>query len=305
MRIEVPAFERHDRPAEEQRLERRELTRPVHQRGRRKVDRDQAGLVHLQGTRTGAGRAVGHVDAEEGVRQRRERGEEILVAPNHGLRHSGGAAGVQEDEIVTRALDPLHRLVCRDEVLVAERAVDERRAVVDLHGGPHLQLGVPHSVHPFPERTVKHDHLGVGVLEEVRELVRGVAVVHVGGDGPQLEGGEQRLEVLVRVIEIERDLRVGPQAERTEGPRQPRRPLVELPPGAPPLALDERRVVRDRVGHGLEHRPEVPVHGPSLTSSGAAYAATMAALPTAVAGAGACDRDPKGQSRSLRRRTIK
>src|SRR5947208_1548436 len=83
----------------------------------------------------------------------------------------------------------------------------------------------------------------------------------------------------IPVVGLDPDVRAGPQAGATAGKPQPRRPLVELPPGAPPLALDERRVVRDRVGHGLEHRPEVPVHGPSLTSSGAAYAATMAALP--------------------------
>ena len=268
MRVEVPSFERHDRPAQREHLEGGELTRPVHERGRGQVDGDRTGGVDLVDQPAGLGRPVGHLQPEERVRGRSEHGEEVLVPPHDRLGHTGRATRVEKEEIVTRAFDPLHRLVLLDEVLVAERAVEVGRPVVDLHHGAQLRRPVAHGADPLGELAVVHDRLGVRVVEEVGELVGGVAVVHVGRDGPQLEAGEQRLEVLVRVVEVERDLRAGAEAGVAEGRREPRRPLVELLPRATPVALHEGRVVRDRIGHGLEHRPEVPVHGPSFGVAG-------------------------------------
>jgi hypothetical protein len=68
---------------------------------------------------------------------------------------------------------------------------------------------------------VEQEDLGVGVVEQVGELVVELAVVDVDVDGPRLEGGELRLEVLVGVEEVERD-RPPPRRLRCSSPsREP------------------------------------------------------------------------------------
>ena len=109
VRVEVPAFHRDDRAAEQEHLKRRELTRAVHERRRRQVDRDQSRLAYLAGELTHRLRIVGELEAEERVGGGRERTEEVFVAPHHGLGHAGGATGIEKEDVVARALDPFHR----------------------------------------------------------------------------------------------------------------------------------------------------------------------------------------------------
>ncbi|GIU90204.1 MAG: hypothetical protein KatS3mg010_1303 [Acidimicrobiia bacterium] len=74
----------------------------------------------------------------------------------------------------------------------------------------------------------------------------------------------QPFEVLVPVVEVRRHLRVGPEAGVDEDLRQPRGPVVELPPRVPPLALHERDALGQRVAHRLPHGRQVPVQHDSL-----------------------------------------
>ena len=62
------------------------------------------------------------------------------------------------------------------------------------------------------ELLVKHDRAGVAVGEQVPQLVLDVAVVDVDRDRAQLERGQHRLEVLDRVVEVDRDVVARPDA---------------------------------------------------------------------------------------------
>jgi hypothetical protein len=56
---------------------------------------------------------------------------------------------------------------------------------------------------------VVHQRLAVGVVEQVLEFVAEVTEVHVHRDAALLERAVMRLEVLVRVVEVEAHLVVG------------------------------------------------------------------------------------------------
>ena len=110
---------------------------------------------------------------------------------------------------------------------------------------------------------MEHDRDGVGVVPEVDELGVGVAVVRVDGDEAGLEGGEDGLEVLGAVVDVERDLvlllrggGVGPRVEDRAG--EAVGPPVHLAPRDDPVALALGGRVRDGVGDGLPDVREVP-----------------------------------------------
>ena len=83
-----------------------------------------------------------------------------------------------------------------------------------------------HRVELRRELAVEHDRLGVGVVEEVAQLVLDVAVVHVDRHRAELERGEHALEVLDAVVEVERDVVAGADAEPGEVVREPVGALV-------------------------------------------------------------------------------
>ena len=112
--------------------------------------------------------------------------------------------------------------------------------------------------------AVVHEHLGVGVVDELHELVAEVAEVDVGGHRPQLRQREQQLHVLGAVVQEQRDLGVVAHAVRRQRARQPRGAVLDLAVGDPPLALHDRRRVGDGVGHPLPHRREALVHAATL-----------------------------------------
>ena len=80
------------------------------------------------------------------------------------------------------------------------------RAVVDPE--PALDAGhtVEDALDAIGERAVEDDGDGVGVLPQVAQLVVAVAVVGVDGHQADLHGGEGGLEVLGRVVEVDRHL---------------------------------------------------------------------------------------------------
>ena len=150
-------------------------------------------------------------------------------------------------------------LVGADQVLVPQRPVEERGAVVDLDDRAQGRDSRRHLGHLLAERAVEEQDLGVGVREEVGELVFEVAVVHVDGRAAALPRGEDALHVLDRVVEVARDLPVLAQPELAERRRQPRGAVVPLGPAADAVTLDERGPVRLRVGDRLPHAREVPL----------------------------------------------
>ena len=74
-----------------------------------------------------------------------------------------------------------------EELLVRDREVLARRAVVDLDPELHVRRLVADLGDLVAELAVEQQRLGVGVVEQVDELVLEVAVVHVDGDAAHLE----------------------------------------------------------------------------------------------------------------------
>ena len=88
-------------------------------------------------------------------------------------------------------------------ILVRRRPVGTRPgSVVDPQPRLHLREAADDRLDRRGERSVEHDRTGVGVVPQVEQLVRGVAVVRVHRSEGALEGGEGRLHVLRAVVEI-------------------------------------------------------------------------------------------------------
>ena len=105
-----------------------------------------------------------------------------------------------------------------------------------------------------------HDRLHVGVVEQVAQLVLHVAVVHVHRDGADLERREHALEVLDRVVEVERDVVARPDALVREVVGETVHPLVDGRIGETAFTADQRLGVGDGVGHPLPQVREVEFH---------------------------------------------
>ena len=99
--------------------------------------------------------------------------------------------------------------------------------------------------------------LRVGVIEQVEEFFRPVAVVGVDRRKPALEGGVVGLEILWPVVEEGRHLRLAVQAGRDQVCGQGIGTGVEIAPGHHPLALDKGRAIwlggGDRLPYVGEH----------------------------------------------------
>jgi hypothetical protein len=105
---------------------------------------------------------------------------------------------------------------------------------------------------------VSHEREQVGIGEEVLELARDIAVVHVHRHGAQLEGGEHPLEVLGAVHEQEPHVIARPDTGSGEVVREAVRALVELGVGEfAPRPDDHRRALADRVRDLFEQHREV------------------------------------------------
>jgi hypothetical protein len=114
---------------------------------------------------------------------------------------------------------------------------------------------------------VEHHGLGVGVVEQIDQLVGDVAIVGVDRDEARLERREIGLEVFGGVVEIGRDLGLPAESDLQKPRRQGVGPAVEIGPGQAPLAMDLRRAVRNGVGHRFPDVGVIPLgHGASPRS---------------------------------------
>ena len=107
---------------------------------------------------------------------------------------------------------------------------------------------------------MEDDRLGVAVVEQVAELFLDVAVVHVHGNGSDLERREHALEVLGAVQEVQRDVIAGADTALCERVREAVHALLGVRVGQPPVAAHERLAIRHRVGDLLPKIGEVVLH---------------------------------------------
>ena len=252
---EVAALHRGDRPADHQVADRVEQPGAVHQRRGGHVARARLGDPVGDGLEVLLGWHALLV-------VRVEHAEQVVLAPHDALGHAGGAAGVEQQEVVARsAPGRVHVVVGAGAggVLVRRGPLGARAgSVVDPQPQGDLGNPIADGLALVGERAVEHDGGGVGVVPEVHQLVGGVAVVGVDDGEARLEGGEDRLEVLRAVVEVLRDLVLFGRAGSQECRGDPVRTSIEVGPrvGASALLLCER--VGDARRHGLPQVSEVP-----------------------------------------------
>ena len=114
---------------------------------------------------------------------------------------------------------------------------------------------------------MKHDRRGVGVVEEIEQLVFAVAVVGVDGHEAGLERGEHRFEVFDPVVEVLGDLVLLAKAVVEQRASDAVGVAVEVAPTAPLVAVDERRRIGEAIGDRFPDVGQLPVrhaHPPSV-----------------------------------------
>ena len=249
--VEPAAPEQHHRAAHHECRDGEEQRSAVHERRSAEVHRAAALGVQRRGDGTHLIGRSGHLESRRHVTGEGQRAEQIDVAPHDALGQPGGAAGVEEQQIVARPLDGCRRIGRFEHVVVPEGAVEQRCPVVDLQQQPQVWCAAADVGEPVGQRAVEHQHLGVGVGQDVGHLVGEVAVVHVHRGGTHLERGEHRLDVLRAVVEQLRHLAVGADAVLAECAGQPCRPVLEVAPAQLPVAHDDGHMVGLRRGERL------------------------------------------------------
>ena len=101
---------------------------------------------------------------------------------------------------------------------------------------------------------MEHQRDRARVVDQVAQLAGDVAEVDVDRDGPQLEGGEHRLDVGDVVAQDDPDVVPGPDPRVAQVVGQAVDPLGELGEGAPLRPAHQRGVLRHLRPHRL---PEV------------------------------------------------
>ena len=125
----------------------------------------------------------------------------VFLAPHDTLRHAGGAAGVEDVDVVVAALAEvaLRRLALRARRRTATEPIAEQSvplpSSIAIEVAQHRQR-LAHRRDARRVLRVVHERDEVGVVEQVAQLGLDVAVVHVDRDRAQLVGGEDRLDEL-------------------------------------------------------------------------------------------------------------
>ena len=128
-----------------------------------------------------------------------------MLTPQHTLGHPGGAAGVEDVEIV--AAGGGHSsggFGCGGDGFVIDRAVQQRIAGIIGDLDEHLKIGqpVPDRGHLRGELRGVDQGLGSRVAQQVEQLLLDVAVIDVERRNPGAVAGHHGLEVLVTVAKI-------------------------------------------------------------------------------------------------------
>ena len=178
----------------------------VHQRAEREGDHPRVGgllgLVVLLQRLAGV-----EVDAAA------EHPPEVLVAPHHALREAGGAAGVDDVQVVGAALarsrarrsgpPARRRSSTPPNAETSDWSSGSITSGIDDDGLQLLVLGRAGGHQRRVGALVDQRH-HVGVVEEVVELALDVAVVHVDVDRADLDDREHRDDVLDAVLGVDR-----------------------------------------------------------------------------------------------------
>ena len=234
------------------------LGRGVHHRRQRQVDEGRHHAVDQFGRRGhGSHQAHGVAAADAGE-------EGIFLTPHHALGSAGGATGVHQVVVVTGAALGDHRfgrrrgqglLVGHGAGQVGLVAVDcVRSRVVDHQQRLHAGHRVGHRGDLSGEGAVHEQGHRRRVVEQVAELLAGVAVVDVHRNGPQGEGRDHGLQVHLIVAQEQRHVVARTHARSPQVVGQPVGPLGELPVGGTLGTAHQRGAIG---GPGPDRLPQV------------------------------------------------
>jgi hypothetical protein len=182
------------------------------------------------------------------------------VAYQHALGLAGGAAGVHQPAADVACGAEQWRGGADDLLVDTDRGSRQGGRVADLHQGVHRRLARLRGGHPLGQRRVEDDGADLGVVKEVAHLVGLVPVVHVNRNGLELEDREDAFQVLDPVVEGDGHPGSGADPASGQESREPRRPVVQLPPGHAAVPVRHRRAIGADVRHGLKHRREILLH---------------------------------------------
>ena len=189
--------------------------------------------------------------------------DERPVVPHHRLGYTGRATRVEEPEIVARpARLGRRRMPLADEILVVEGPM--RCGSVELDTTTQLGERVEHRFDGGCEVAIEEHRLGVGVVEEVVQLLCCVTEVDVAGHRTDLETSVLRFEVLDAVVGEEPDLGAPLDSSGDQSGGEAAGVGVELGPRAASIAVHDRLGVGNRGGNRLEGVGQVErraVHG--------------------------------------------
>jgi hypothetical protein len=149
-------------------------------------------------------RGKGAVAAERPSAHRGQ--EDVVLSPQHSFGHAGGAAGVEDVQIITAELVPSCRgLCCSDDGFVIDgpRQQVVARVVGDLDEHPQMRQVCPDGSDARCELCVIDNGARVGVGEQEGEFVLDVPVADVEGRHARAIAGDHRLEVFGAVAQID------------------------------------------------------------------------------------------------------
>ena len=239
-----------DCAAAEQRAEGGPLRGAVDERRRREPDQ-RARLAVL-----GLLPLVADVLTGDEVDPAAECAPDVLMPPQHAFGISGGAAGIEDVEVVGAALlEVTLRRRARQRRLVLDAAVAlviAVAAVFDHYNVFQFRGFRQHGGDLVAVFALMHQSHEIGVFEQVLELAVDVAVVDVHRDRAQLVRRDHRLQGLDRVTGIDTD--VGPASHAVCGEMmgEPAGPRVQFGEGDPPSAAHGRDALRHGVDGVLE-----------------------------------------------------
>ena len=210
---------------------------------------EQTGSVHQWTRRQGGSGPFPGPDRDERIRRLGpraahlpERGVEVVVAPHHALGHSGGAAGVEEDQVIAIRVVRQFPAFAGDGDVVGRPELEDQRSIGQERNG---------GVHGGREPIFGDDDPRARVSEEVARLLDAVPEVHVDRNRTDLQRRVEGFEILDGVDQVDGDLVAGGDSRACEVRRQPRRVVFELGKGAGGRTTHDRHAVsglaRDRV----------------------------------------------------------
>ena len=254
---------------------------PVHQRWGR--ERPQPAVFG------GGDDLVDRIEVGSVLAPKSERGDhEVGLTPQHPFGQSRRAAGVTHVQIVARALireagSQRLRGGLGHHVFVPPGPVDQIVAGFVRHLNERFEMFQPgaHLLHEWGEGRVEHQDAGTTVGKDVGELCGEVPIVDVDGCPRCLPGAEHRFEVLVSVVQVQRDVFLGafPSVGTLEHPAaagahpverlgEGRCSGIDLCPTQPPVAKQQCVTIRVGLRDRCAHVGDVQLHVSSTSAPG-------------------------------------